>query len=466
MPRPPVIGPLILAAGPGGAGARVVGVAGVAFVDEVVALGDEECDDDEHPETSVTTATAALSITDVGRRIGRSLARRGFPGSVPASFGDLAAGDGPPTLHRVTEYADPDLETIAPLPPSPPSPPLPMVEPVPPHRGSAVGVIVGLIVVSLVVGFGTATVVLNARDSTPTAIAGTPTPPVSPVSNVLDRLVLQQSDVPLGDRVIALDRGADLTVATLDLCNGTYPSEKLRVARRQVVLVDELGLSQLSTEAVLYGKPADGVQAFRELRTVAAHCPANPVKSPVGEDTTTTKFRTAPDGSWPRTPTVERLAFDFDSTDAASGERLALDGDLPAPRPGAPWSVLPGSVLAAAGDRGSHHDRGDRRALRSPTRTSAGGGHRRLRRYRARVITTAGERATRPARRGAGDPRVRRRLRERAARPLSAASRFQRLPDRRDHHRDAPRFGRAHPLGGVAPQPLGRAAGVVRRRAS
>jgi hypothetical protein len=264
----------------------------------------------------------------------------------------------------VTEYADPDLETIAPLPPRPPTPPLPIVEPVPPHRGSAVGLIVGLIVVALVVGFGTATVVLNARDSSPKTIVGTPpvspvspTSPTSPTSNVLDRLVLQQSDVPIGDSVLALDHGADLTVATLDLCNGSYPSEKLRVARRQVALVDELAVTQLSTEAVLYGKPADGVQAFRELSSVAAHCPANPVKSPVGEGTTTTKFHTAPDGSWPHTPTVARLAFDFDSTDAAGGNATrsmaiylrrgrALIG-LYFPDPGAPQPAIAGRTTVA-----------------------------------------------------------------------------------------------------------------------
>jgi hypothetical protein len=44
------------------------------------------------------------------------------------------------------------------------------------------------------------------------------------------------------------------------------------------------------------------------------------VKSPVGDDTVTTKFRSAPDGLWPRTPSVQRLAYDFVTTDAATGE--------------------------------------------------------------------------------------------------------------------------------------------------
>ena len=210
----------------------------------------------------------------------------------------------------MSEYADPDLETIAPLPPRPPAP---LVEPAPPpHRGSAIGMIAALVVVALVVGFGTATVVLNARDSSPKSAVET-----RPDSSVLDGLIVRQSDAPLGATVFPLDHGNDVTVATLDLCNGHFPSEAQRVARRQVVLVDELGVTQLSTEAVLYAQPSGSTQAFGELRSVTAHCPPNPVKSPVGEDTTKTKFRAAPDGSWPRTPTVDRLAFDFVSTDTA-----------------------------------------------------------------------------------------------------------------------------------------------------
>jgi hypothetical protein len=223
---------------------------------------------------------------------------------------DLTAADRGPTLHRVTEYADPDLETIA--PPPPPSPPLPMVESVPPHRGSAVGMIVALIVVSLVVGFGTATVVLNARDSSPKASVET-----LPDTSVLGGLIVHQGDAPARARVIALDDGADLTVATLDLCNGSFPSETQRVARRQVFLVDRSNILYLSTEAVLYGTTSGATQGFRELRSVTAHCPSNPVKSPVGEATTTTKFRAAPDGLWPHTPSVDRVAFDLVSTDTS-----------------------------------------------------------------------------------------------------------------------------------------------------
>jgi hypothetical protein len=189
------------------------------------------------------------------------------------------------------------------------------VQPEPtPRRGALAALVAALIVVSLVVGFGTATVVLNARDSNPKSTVTT-----SPDDSVLGRLILQQSDVPAGYTVALLLHGADLSVATLDLCNGHFPSESQRVARRQVALDDGEGSVHMSTEAILYGAPTSGVQAFKELQSVVAHCPSTPVASPVGEPTATTAFRTAPDRTWTRTPTVDRLAYDFVTTDATTG---------------------------------------------------------------------------------------------------------------------------------------------------
>jgi hypothetical protein len=237
----------------------------------------------------------------------------------------------------VTEYADPDLETVAPLPPVPP---VPTAEPSPgpAARAPVASIIAALVVVSLVVGFGVATLVLNARDTGPAVAAG-PTPstipstpgattpattvprvPADPNENVLGSLILRQSEVPSTDTVTLLQNGADLTIATLDLCNGTYPSEALRTARRQVALTDAGSLLQMSTEAVLYRDVKASEQAFRELQSVAAACPSTPVVSPVNEDTVTTVFAPAPDKKWPRTPTVERLAYDFVATSATSGQ--------------------------------------------------------------------------------------------------------------------------------------------------
>lgn len=216
----------------------------------------------------------------------------------------------------MTEYADPDPQTVAPLPPDP--------RPAPgfrratrrPDRGPLAALVAALVVVSLVVGFGIATIVVNARDSSPKRAVN-----LVPDDSVLGELILRQSDVPAGDNVTLLRQGASLTVATLDLCNGRFASETQRIARRQVALTGGPGLL-MSTEAILYRGPSTGAQALGELQSVAAHCPSTPVKSPVGDDTVTTKFRSAPDGSWSRTPSVQRLAYDFVTTDAATGEAV------------------------------------------------------------------------------------------------------------------------------------------------
>jgi hypothetical protein len=212
----------------------------------------------------------------------------------------------------VTDDFDPDLETVAPLAPEHPAERAVAASPRA-RRRPLVGLVAALAVVSLVVGFGVATIVLNARDSSPRQVAV-----VAPDDSVLGGLILQQADVPAGLTVALLDHGADLTIATLDLCNGKFASESQRTARRQVALADDQGNLRLSTEAILYRSPSVGTQAMHELQSVAAHCPSTPVKSPVGEGTATTRFRASPDGAWPRTPSVERLAYDMVTTDATT----------------------------------------------------------------------------------------------------------------------------------------------------
>ena len=227
----------------------------------------------------------------------------------------------------MTEYADPDLdvdpdsdlETIAPR--RWPGPGSEDGARSGSDRGPVVAIAAALVVVSLVVGFAVATVVLNARDTGPAEIprAGptVPTPtvparPVDPDEAVLGALILRQTDVVAPNTVRLLDHGADTTVATLDLCNGTFPSEALRTARRQVALRRRARRAlRMSTEAVLYAAPPAARRPSAELKSVADKCPSTPVVSPVGEDTATTTFRAPPDATWPHTPTVERLAYDF-----------------------------------------------------------------------------------------------------------------------------------------------------------
>jgi hypothetical protein len=146
-----------------------------------------------------------------------------------------------------------------------------------------------------------------------------PLPSRDPSAALLAGLVVNDADVGPSLTVSGLTGGNGLTQPTLDLCNGTYPSESMRTARLQVAAVDRQGDTALSTEAVLYSSGAGTAAAFSELKATAAACPAGPVDSPVGQPPVTTRFDAAPDAAWPQVPSVERLAFAFDTT-SATGE--------------------------------------------------------------------------------------------------------------------------------------------------
>src|SRR5579871_1776441 len=153
-------------------------------------------------------------------------------------------------------------------------------------------------------------------NTTPTSIQ--PADSSDPGASSLNSVVVTQGDVT-SPIVVAEEPGGNEVSGqtTLDVCNGMYPSEALRTARLQVYAGDPAASEiALSTEAVLYKNASATTQAFAELRFVAAHCPSTPVVSPVGEPTVATKFHAAPDGSWPQVAGVDRLAFDFTSTDA------------------------------------------------------------------------------------------------------------------------------------------------------
>jgi hypothetical protein len=142
----------------------------------------------------------------------------------------------------------------------------------------------------------------------------TAAPSTDPDRRVLSDLVLHQSDVGTKRSVVLIPNGASISKPTLDLCNGTFPSEKLRTARLQVITVDAAGNTGMSSEGVLYKNPAAGAQAMRELASVSANCPHKAVESPVGEGSSETEFKAAPDTNWPRTPGVERQAYSMVST--------------------------------------------------------------------------------------------------------------------------------------------------------
>jgi Protein of unknown function (DUF2510) len=243
--------------------------------------------------------------------------------------------DGPtfPDPAPVTYWAPYQAEVEPPISVAPPD--------ARPRRGRALAAVA--LVVGLIVGFVAVIAVVNAvtgksasstsdtitttppTPTTPPPQGSAPAVPADPAQPTLSGLVVGQSDVAPTATVQPLPGGDTVTdQATLDLCNGTFPSEALRTARLQVAAFDAQGTAFISTEAVLYPSPAGPVQAFSELRATAASCPATPVTSPVGEPTATTRFRPAPDGSWPQTPSVERLAFDFTATESTGPARHSI----------------------------------------------------------------------------------------------------------------------------------------------
>jgi hypothetical protein len=214
--------------------------------------------------------------------------------------------------------------------PSPPSEP----DAGPRRRAAVVAAIVAL--VAVLVASGAIGYAINANshsDSTvqvtppTTAPAPTTTVPGAIVSRdpdrqVLGRLGLRHTDVSGDHNVFLYAKGNTLQDPTLDLCNATFPSERLRTARLQLVDVDPAGDASLSTEAVLYRSPAAAAQAFTEIRKARADCPSTPVRSPVDGTMEQTKFEAKPDGSWRDTSNVERLAYRMVTT--ANGQSRPL----------------------------------------------------------------------------------------------------------------------------------------------
>ena len=189
---------------------------------------------------------------------------------------------------------------------------------------------------------------------------------------MLDGLVVRTSDVSSVGVVVTIPGGRDVSgETTLDLCNGTFPSEAKRTARRQVEVVDVTLAAPFSTEAVLYGHPADASQAFSELRRVASQCPASPVVSPVGEPTVTTRFSAPPDRAWGTTTSVERQAYAFTTTDDSGDTNPGVSVYLRRGRVlmGLYFSQPDGEQIAIDGNTTIP---GDRPRVRTPHRRTAG----------------------------------------------------------------------------------------------
>ena len=231
----------------------------------------------------------------------------------------------------------------------PPRPATPTPDRPPRRRGVVAGGVVALVVTILVAGAVGFAIEDHSRSSSnssspfvpgpilsPTTTPSGPTTTVPPSAlsrdpqrSALAGIVVQQADVSPTRTVRLIPQGNLLNQPTLDLCNGTYPSERLRTARLQVADFDpnDQNATVFGTEAVLYRDAAAAAQALAELRTVTSSCPDHPVVSTVGDPTATTVFHAPPDAGWPNVPTVARQAYSLTTITEAQGSTPATSTD-------------------------------------------------------------------------------------------------------------------------------------------
>ena len=182
------------------------------------------------------------------------------------------------------------------------------------------------------------------------------------------RIVVQQSDVDAHAVVLLIPMGNLLTEPTLDLCNGTFPSEHLRTARFQVAVVNRAPAPHVAEHggrAVPQpGGIGTGLRGAAQGR--AASCPHTPVVSPVGEETAETIFKARPTRRG-RNATVNRQAYSFVTTTTApraAGEHHAAVA-VYLRRGRAPMGLYFAQPNAPHTGGGAAHDRRHRRCFRA-----------------------------------------------------------------------------------------------------
>jgi hypothetical protein len=89
----------------------------------------------------------------------------------------------------------------------------------------------------------------------------------------LSKLGFSAGDFDQSWTVLPMNRGTTLLDPTLDLCSGSYASEKNRVERRQIAVTKQNSpFSFLSSEVVRYNSAASATAAHGELLKVLTQC--------------------------------------------------------------------------------------------------------------------------------------------------------------------------------------------------
>jgi hypothetical protein len=130
---------------------------------------------------------------------------------------------------------------------------------------------------------------------------------------ILDAVSLTAKDAAAGATFEPYEDG-DVVAGqdSLDLCDASYPSERLRIGRHQVGITGVDRSAHVSSEAILYSSPTEAQQAMGELEAARRSCPSRPRQSPDQPGVRLTwEFGPAPDTGWTQHQGVSRQAYAF-----------------------------------------------------------------------------------------------------------------------------------------------------------
>jgi hypothetical protein len=135
--------------------------------------------------------------------------------------------------------------------------------------------------------------------------------------SMLQAVSVQNADVRSGFEIVPYTAGTVVAgQVSLDLCSGSFPSERLRTGRYQIAIrpkatsrtQDEVA----SVEAIAYTDAAAAQSAMQELANAARQCPRSSLVPPAvaNQPPLFWRFNAPPDKHWKHVPGVARLAFD------------------------------------------------------------------------------------------------------------------------------------------------------------